>query len=212
LFLSPHPDDETLFAGGYLSVAQSLGATVHVTLVTDGNRRGHHAERMNEFREATRTLGLSEEQLSFYQIPDGNLTEKEISKLSGQLAHQIIAFKPTLVIAPHTADKHTDHRIIGQAALDQYEHGGFSLAQYLAHFPPSFPWPRKHLPHTHLLPPRKLRHEDWLQYPLTEEVQRTRHKALQAYQRELKTPTLRSLLLAFDRRNELFVALPAKNR
>ncbi len=204
LFLSPHPDDETLFAGGFLATAVTSKARVRVALATDGNKQGHKEERDLEFRTATTALGLREKDLVFFDLPDGALNTV-LTNLRAKIAQEIRSFQPTIVIAPHVADKHSDHQWLGQVASELQEKEAFVLYQYLAHYPPRYPWPRRHVRAAALMPPLGLRRQNWHAYHIYEESRRTRTTALQAYKRELSTITLRSLMLAFDRTNELFV-------
>jgi LmbE family N-acetylglucosaminyl deacetylase len=89
LVLAPHPDDETLAAGGVIQQALDAGLPVHVVFLTNGdanewsfvlyNRRPEllpgQVEAMGEVRRneavaATGVLGLKPEQLTFLGYPD----------------------------------------------------------------------------------------------------------------------------------------------
>jgi LmbE family N-acetylglucosaminyl deacetylase len=200
VIFSPHPDDETCFAGGLIASARSARATVHIVLVSDGNARRRHEERIAEFQKATRLLGVPPQNLRYYLIPDGKLDINR-DKVGLLMSKTLTELDPTLVIAPHPADSHRDHRILAEVTAS---HTSVTLLHYLSHFPPSFPWPRKHVPHASLMPPKALLEESWHSLPLSPTIRRAKLQAMHAYERELKTPTLRSLLLAFDRTNELF--------
>lgn len=200
LFFSPHPDDETFFAGGFLANAVAAGAAVHIALVSDGNNRGKHEERVAEFQKATRLLGIPPHNLHFYLLPDGKLTSHRAT-VGRRMFETISELKPTLTIAPHPSDAHADHRAVAEEAA---AHTSGTLLRYLSHFPPSYPWPRKHKPAAYLFPPRSMLHESWCSFKLSYNLQETRRKAMHAYERELKTPTLRSMLLSFDRKNEIY--------
>lgn len=93
LILSPHPDDETLCCGGYISRAQAQGAEVYLAWVTAGDgfeidaavtERTLHpgpaglrelaGRRQQEARAAAQTLGVPAGHLTFLGYPDGGLT------------------------------------------------------------------------------------------------------------------------------------------
>ncbi len=93
LFVSPHPDDETLAAGGILQDVMERGGQVYVVFLTSGDGfewdarattrefRINHADmlrlglrRMNEARAATKALGIPADHVSFLGFPDQGLT------------------------------------------------------------------------------------------------------------------------------------------
>jgi LmbE family N-acetylglucosaminyl deacetylase len=78
--LSPHPDDETLGAGGLIAEACSGGQVVDVIVVTDGS--GSHPQskqfpaqrlidlRSREVHQAGLSLGLEPDRVTFLGLPD----------------------------------------------------------------------------------------------------------------------------------------------
>ncbi len=93
LFVSPHPDDETLAASGILQDVMARGGQVYVVFLTSGDGfewdarattrdlSVSHADmlrlglrRMNESRAAARALGIPESHLFFLGFPDQGLT------------------------------------------------------------------------------------------------------------------------------------------
>lgn len=123
--VAPHPDDETLGAGGLVAVAADAGIPVHVLLVT----RGEHSHpdsptttpeelaprRSHEFRAALRTLHPAASATEL-DVPDGGLRE-HVDVLRTALEHRLAgAPRPTLVVAPWRGDGHRDHRIAGEVA------------------------------------------------------------------------------------------------
>ncbi|WP_045233709.1 PIG-L deacetylase family protein [Deinococcus pimensis] len=93
LVVAPHPDDETLGAGGLISHAAARGMPVWVLFVTSGDafpwslphalarlRRGGRAqialgeERMDEALLATSRLGVPNERVLFMGFPDRGMT------------------------------------------------------------------------------------------------------------------------------------------
>ena len=59
LVFSPHPDDETIGAGGYIAQSIENGADVRIVLVTDGDFHGNEDVRYAEFKKASQILGVS---------------------------------------------------------------------------------------------------------------------------------------------------------
>ena len=55
LVFSPHPDDESIAASGYIAQSIINGANVTIVLVTDGNAQHEESIRYNEFKKATST-------------------------------------------------------------------------------------------------------------------------------------------------------------
>jgi LmbE family N-acetylglucosaminyl deacetylase len=84
LVVAPHPDDETIAAGGLIQRALSAGASVHVLLLTSGEARTGAARasggpwrlaarRAAEARRAVAALGLSPGDLLLLGFPDRGL-------------------------------------------------------------------------------------------------------------------------------------------
>lgn len=95
LVLSPHPDDETLGAGGIIQEALSRGQEVWVVFMTSGDAfpwtpaylarywdggaamRAFGETRMEESRAATAQLGVPADRVLFLGFPDRGLTRME---------------------------------------------------------------------------------------------------------------------------------------
>jgi LmbE family N-acetylglucosaminyl deacetylase len=92
IVFSPHPDDETLAAGGLIQRVLSLGGAVKVVFMTSGdgfpegvekeNRiarpnaqdyRNYGKMRKKEARQALRILGMKKQDVVFLNFPDGGL-------------------------------------------------------------------------------------------------------------------------------------------
>ncbi|MGU3409941.1 PIG-L family deacetylase [Microbacterium sp. M1A1_1b] len=125
LVVAPHPDDETLGAGGLIAVAADAGLPVHVVLATLGE--GSHpdsptttpselaATRAAEFRDALATLhpSVTAEPLG---IPDVGLRERPDVLRAALLARLDATAGRTLLVAPWSGDGHRDHRVAGEVA------------------------------------------------------------------------------------------------
>jgi len=94
LIVAPHPDDETLSAGGLMQRVHEAGGQVHVVVLTDGDGypegvrfedhvesptpsdyRGYGRQRRREARAALARLGLDRRSIRFLSFPDGGLSQ-----------------------------------------------------------------------------------------------------------------------------------------
>ncbi|MDB5811895.1 MAG: hypothetical protein JWN94_4017 [Betaproteobacteria bacterium] len=138
LFLAPHPDDESLAAGGLLHHAFKAGAEVRVLFATDGEnnawpqriafqrwsvgqaeRRRWGQLRRQEALAALHALGLKSKHSVFLGYPDQGLTDVVMSgnaTLLEKLIAEINELEPTLLIAPSCHDLHPDHNALGLLA------------------------------------------------------------------------------------------------
>ena len=94
LVFSPHPDDESIGIGGYITQSIENGANVEIVLVTNGDFHDNEQERYAEFKKATQILGVPESNLVFLGFPDGKLDELDPTVLSLALQSQIEQFNP----------------------------------------------------------------------------------------------------------------------
>ncbi len=215
LVISPHPDDETIGAGGYIAAARMAGAEVRIVLVTDGNKHGQGALRHVEFDNATRILGVPETDLVFLDFPDGTLLREGGSVLKADLQAEVDSFHPDVVVYPDQRDANPDHYTIGRITDDilNAEPASITRYEYLVHFEILYPRPRKFDPNLYLMPPRHLLTFDrsWHRFNLPSDAEDAKQSAIFAYRSQLNSPWLKGILLSSVRKNELFsfpVALP----
>ena len=133
----PHPDDETLGAGGLLHRLGLMGAQLRAIFVTDGaaGYPGCSTEeatqlaliRRTEAQDALTALGLNDPQVRFLNVPDGSVSTVE-ADLSRELT-QLLA-DSTLCLAPWLDDPHPDHQAVGRAAHTAAALTGVELWQY----------------------------------------------------------------------------------
>ena len=209
LIISPHPDDETIAAGGYVERAIENKAKVEILLVTDGNRRGVGAERHQEFREATKTLGVDSSDLKYLELPEFYLKERvSEGDLTAKLSSEISAFVPTIIIYPDKNDQNPDHKYIGET-LDKIlaDKQNIAAYSYLVHYR-YFPQPVGLKMDANLTPPVKLVDFSyrWERFILTNNEEQIKLNALSIYKTQLRTPLLHDLLMSMVRKNELFSA------
>jgi len=117
LIVVPHPDDESIGAGGLLARLVARGVHVDALLVTDGeatigSRTGPvetGRRRRGEFREACATLGVGVH--ATLALPDGAVRAHHAS-LVAAVADALTALRPDLVLAPWPLEAHADHRAV----------------------------------------------------------------------------------------------------
>lgn len=132
LVIAPHPDDESLGAGGLIQQALAVGADVRVIFVTDGDnnpwpqrwlewrwriddecRRRWGARRRTEALRAIKQLGLSESQAEFFALPDAELLplwRKRDAAVLDNFMRAFAAWPADVLIPPSPKDRHPDHR------------------------------------------------------------------------------------------------------
>ncbi|MCR4277746.1 MAG: PIG-L family deacetylase [Candidatus Berkelbacteria bacterium] len=208
LVIAPHQDDEVLGAGDYIQRAVSAGAKVEVVFATDGNKHGKKEIRHDEAVIADAKLGLTEDQLIFFDFPDGELSSKtEYDQFVVRLGDEIKNFQPTIVITTLIEDEHPDHAASGRAVQTlSTTVAKFTTLFFLIHSD-RYPRPIGDASEKYLLPPLKLTDEyDWEVFVASTDEQTRKRAAINSYRSQisLANPILRQLLQSFDRRNELF--------
>jgi LmbE family N-acetylglucosaminyl deacetylase len=119
LVVAPHPDDETLMAGGLIAAQRARGLDVHVLAITDGeaayesaNGQDLAARRRSEQVAALDELGVGADWVTRMAVPDGAVAD-HIDEITDAIA----SFDHVgLVVAPWTGDHHCDHEAVGAAA------------------------------------------------------------------------------------------------
>lgn len=134
----PHPDDETLGAGGLLHRLATAGTVITVVFVTDGAAgypgtgpdqvRELVRVRRDEARAALATLGVDAGQAHFLDVPDGAVAGPTETLLAGRLGPLLAG--ADLCLAPWPLDPHPDHQATGRAAAVAAGASGVTLWQY----------------------------------------------------------------------------------
>lgn len=109
--LAPHPDDETIGAGGYLQYAKKYNK-ITVIFITDGSKGYNEkygkevicSQRMDEAKQVCADLGAESIFLEF-KDKRFQIDEKHIEKLDSILHQQ----QPDIVMLPHIKEYHRDH-------------------------------------------------------------------------------------------------------
>jgi LmbE family N-acetylglucosaminyl deacetylase len=132
LLISPHPDDETLAAGGLLSRLTMARVEVAVAAVTDGERAYEDEPGLGAIREveqaaALAVLGVPPEKIHRLRLPDSGLHLEETTLIE---AIRPLAQSAGHVLAPWTGDFHPDHEVCGRAARAVAAAAGIDLTYY----------------------------------------------------------------------------------
>jgi LmbE family N-acetylglucosaminyl deacetylase len=134
MVLAPHPDDESLAAGGLIQRALGYGARVSVVFISDGEnnpwpqrvlerrvwigarqRAGWARRRRAEADAAMRTLGVAPASVHRLGWPDGGITWMLLDDTAAMLATMrglVERERPTLLVLPDLVDRHPDHSAI----------------------------------------------------------------------------------------------------
>ncbi len=124
LVLAAHPDDETLGAGGTISLNRGVEA-LRIWIATDGTSQegvppGEEAAygllRREEARRAAAALGAPEPR--FAGFPDRGLARIP-RELDAALSTLIDDFEPQLVLCPSPVEIHPDHRALAEALFSR---------------------------------------------------------------------------------------------
>ena len=131
LIVAPHPDDETVLAGGTAAAISAAGCTVHVVVASDGEATAGpglstaaiRAARRREVASACEILGAEEPILLGH--PDGGLAQA-VPGLTADLEDVLARVRPDVVFVPWWLDGHPDHRAVcralaGAASIDGVE-------------------------------------------------------------------------------------------
>ena len=129
--IAPHPDDETLAAGGLIFDLTRAGWQVSVVVVTDGAASHRDVRNLREIREAecrkaVRTLGLTMPP-TFLGFPDGE-TDANIGEIAAAL-HKAVG-TVDVIVGPRTDDWHSDHRATANALDIAFDASGPALLRY----------------------------------------------------------------------------------
>lgn len=115
--VSPHPDDETLGAGGTIARHAALGDEIHVCVVTKGYEPDWQRESLELIREQTnealKVLGVLDAE--FLGFPTVKLNTVPMKELTDSIAGFIKGVEPQVVYAPFPGDLNSDHGIVARS-------------------------------------------------------------------------------------------------
>lgn len=131
--IAPHPDDETLGAGGLIAHLRSHSVDVTILAITDGENAYADAidircTRQREQNAALARLGVPASSIHRLHLTDSAVTESEDALVDLLLPH---ISATTHVLAPWPGDFHPDHEACGRAAQKAAVQRGAPLTSYL---------------------------------------------------------------------------------
>ena len=116
--IAPHPDDETLGAGGTIARFAKDGVEVSVLIVSGHLPPLYPPEAFETTRQeadaALKLLGVK--RWNFLKIPATKVHEVPVAELNGKISKFVQETNPEVVLLPFP-DRHIDHRIIFDASL-----------------------------------------------------------------------------------------------
>jgi LmbE family N-acetylglucosaminyl deacetylase len=133
LVLAPHPDDETLGAGGLIARLCKAGVPVTIVAITDGEHAYADTPNLADIRileqiEALHRLGVPERMIHRLHLPD-----RDVSGYEERLAELLLPFvtADTHLVAPWQRDFHPDHEAAGRAAARVAQWKNLPITYYL---------------------------------------------------------------------------------
>ena len=130
--LAPHPDDETLAAGGLIATQRSRQVPVTLLAVTDGEAAYPDVPELGRTRRgeqarAVAALGIAPDAIICLGLRDSAVAESEPA-LTDRIEACINS--ETLLVAPWPRDPHPDHEACGRAAATAASRTGATLISY----------------------------------------------------------------------------------
>lgn len=118
LVVSPHPDDETLGAGGTLLKLKDMGHKTFWLNVTNmkteyGYPAERVAERNKEIEAVNRAYGF--DGFRNLELEPAGLDKYEMGSLVAKFKQVIGDVKPEILLIPYGNDVHSDHRVVVDA-------------------------------------------------------------------------------------------------
>lgn len=120
IIIAPHPDDETLGAGGTLLKHKAQGDKVACIFVTNiSEEQGYSTKRVQERQEEIEKVAKAYNFDKFYKLnyPTATLDSTSTLKLIPEISEIFNEFQPNIVYVPNSSDIHSDHRIIFDATF-----------------------------------------------------------------------------------------------
>jgi LmbE family N-acetylglucosaminyl deacetylase len=118
LVVAPHPDDETLGAGGTIAKFSRQGHEVAV-LVVSGHlppvyRREDYETTVEEAKKAFAVLGVKSSR--FLEIPATMVGQQPVHIVNGRIGEVVKEIRPHIVLCPFP-DRHVDHHAVFESVM-----------------------------------------------------------------------------------------------
>lgn len=197
--VAPHPDDETLGAGGLIHSWAQRQLPLTIISVTDGEAACPEMAdlgcvRRKELRAALHSLSADSARIIRLGIPDGQI--RHCGAPLAEALRSVISSDAT-IIAPFERDGHTDHDAAGEVALHIARHNNIPLAAY-----PIWAW--------HQATPRIFSARPLVSFSLSHAAREAKRQAVQCYASQLRERPGGAIVPAhvlsyFNRPYEVFV-------
>lgn len=127
VIVAPHMDDEALACGGLIAKLPNKNR-IHIIYATDGMKSpapimpGDEISpelgkvRMNESEQATKLLGVPEQNLHFLSLPEAQLREN-FAALQRSLGEKLKQLAPQHIFIPFRYDRHLDHLAVNHVVV-----------------------------------------------------------------------------------------------
>lgn len=118
LVVAPHPDDETMGAGGLLLRAAATGCPIHWLIVTsmrpeDGWAPDRIARRETEIAAVAADFGFAS--VHRLHLPTTRLDTLPMGDVVSAFGAVVSALQPEVILLPHRGDAHSDHQVVHDA-------------------------------------------------------------------------------------------------
>jgi LmbE family N-acetylglucosaminyl deacetylase len=177
VIVAPHPDDETLGAGGMIVRLRSQDIEVTVIAVSDGENAYDGVQGLGKLREGEQVEALARLGVDLHSVHRLRLPDRGLAAWEGSLENSLSALiSPGMhIIAPWPKDFHPDHEACGRVADRIAKKYGIQLTFYLF-----WTW--------HRGIPSMLDGLSFVSLNLTEEERRTKLYALEAHASQFEHP------------------------
>ncbi|MBM7606374.1 LmbE family N-acetylglucosaminyl deacetylase [Metabacillus crassostreae] len=149
IFYAPHADDEVLSLGASILHHRNIGDKVVVVLLSEGKESNAFdavnqkltqsgyakitkdefaSSRIKEFKRSVEALGVKKDDIYLYELPDGNIDEKDVKKIMIDLNDK---YQNVTHHAMSYLDPHRDHAKSGVALKELIEEDGVKGTFYL---------------------------------------------------------------------------------
>ncbi len=118
MVVSPHPDDETLGAGGTLLKLKDSGNNIFWLNITNMKTEyGYSDERVKERNEEIRKVNEAYGFDGFYnlELEPAGMHKYDTGEFISNLKSVFEEVKPEIILLPYGSDVHSDHRVIFDA-------------------------------------------------------------------------------------------------
>jgi LmbE family N-acetylglucosaminyl deacetylase len=116
--VAPHPDDETLAAGGLIAAQRTRGVELTIIAVTDGENAYEQNNGLAELRREEQVSALARLGVPRQNVIRLGLVDSDVTGEEEELIKRLRPFitDKTQVVAPWSGDFHPDHEACGRAA------------------------------------------------------------------------------------------------